>query len=455
MENLHVKIVSGKLVQIKYNFSFASNKFNITIANINHPPIWTNTVPKIIMYYGQESKAVQLPDNLFTDNNGDKLKYSSTGWVDDSTLKLGSGIRSDSNINTLYLFVKKFSTGDCQISITATDTSDQSSTILVDVEVLNWASKDCVLWNGSLQVNWQIWMSGYQLETTSGAWLQIMEYQSFYFDSLYHILGIITFVAIILPISLSLFYGKITLLPIMYIQLIIAIIFSNNEVSQNIKNYFEWLQIYKLDFGFLSYIFQVINSSLWISSNHNQLSAIQIYWSGFAVNFIYLIIVISILLVAKYIITAYSDHLKEYWTAKVITSALTSLFDRQFMWWWFHNIVFIYPACLIFFDIANAKEQPANAFISIIVVILVIFAIFYTGFEWVSINLFLHSSARYSSVYTYLHILRNIWVVWLFWISPSSNKTGVYIAYWWIQLSVMNGVIKQHLLMAIYEIWII
>ena len=99
-------------------------------------------------------------------------------------------------------------------------------------------------------------MSGYQLETTSGAWLQIMEYQSFYFDSLYHILGIITFVAIILPISLSLFYGKITLLPIMYIQLIIAIIFSNNEVSQNIKNYFEWLQIYKLDFGFLSYIFQ-------------------------------------------------------------------------------------------------------------------------------------------------------------------------------------------------------
>ena len=170
------------------------------------------------MYYGQESKAVQLPDNLFIDPDGDQLKYSSTGWVDNNTLKLGSGIRSDLNINTLYLFVKKFSTGNCQISIMATDPSDQSNTILVDVEVLDWASKDCILWNGTLQVNWQKCMTGYELEATSGAWLQIMQYKSFYFDSLYYILGIITFVAIILPIFVSLFYGKITLLPIMYIQ---------------------------------------------------------------------------------------------------------------------------------------------------------------------------------------------------------------------------------------------
>ena len=298
------------------------------------------------MYYGQETKAVQLPDNLFIDPDGDILKYSSTGWVENSLLKLASRIRSDSNINILFLFVKKFSTGKCQIAITATDPSDQSNTILVNVEVLNWTSKDCVLWDGNLQINCQKWTYGYKLETTSGAWLQIMQYQTFYFDSLYHILGIITFIVILFPICLSLFYGKITLLPIMYIQLITAIVFSNDEVSQNIKDYFEWLQIYKLDFGFLNNLFRVNYSTLWILSNYSQFSLVQMYWSGLTINFIYLIIFISILLAAKYILTFYSYYFKECWTAKAITSALISLFDRQFLWWWFHNILFIYPTCL-------------------------------------------------------------------------------------------------------------
>ena len=310
------------------------------------------------MYYGQESKAVQLPDNLFIDPDGDQLKYSSTGWVENSLLKLETGIRSDSKINTLYLFVKKFSTGKCQIAITATDPSDQSNTILVNVSVLNWTSKFCVLWDGNLQINCQKWTYGYELETTSGAWLQIMQYQTFYFDSYYHILGIITFIAILFPICLSLLYGKIVLLPIMYIQIITAIVFSSDEVSQNIKNYFEWLQIYKLDFGFLNNLFGVNYSSLWKLSNYSQFSLVHMYWGGLAINFIYLIIFISVLLAAKYILTVYSDHIKEYWIAKVITSAFILLFDSHFMWWWFHCIAFIYPTSLICFDFTNATEQP-------------------------------------------------------------------------------------------------
>ena len=133
------------------------------------------------------------------------------------------------------------------------------------------------------------------------------------------------------------------------------------------------------------------------------------------------------------------------------------------MWWWFHNILFIYPTCLVFFDITNATKQPVNALLSIIVVILIIFAVFKSGFKWVSGNLFLQNRAQYSSIYVYMHILRNIWVVCLFWSSSSSNKTIIYIAFWWVQLAInvyfvfliMNGVIKQYLLMVIYEIWII
>ena len=137
--------------------------------------------------------------------------------------------------------------------------------------------KEKCRWNGSLQSNWQQWILGYKLDENTGAWLEIFEYQSPIIDSHFNILGFTTFLIILVPILLSWFYGKITLYPIMYIQIVIILLFSNSKESRNIQDYFEWMQIYKLDFRFLNNIFYIQNSEIWSITDSEKLKAIQLY----------------------------------------------------------------------------------------------------------------------------------------------------------------------------------
>ena len=187
----------------------------MVIKSINHPPILTNFIPEIILYTGQESKEVVLPDHLFTDIDGDPLNYTSTSWIESNSIFLGTTIQNISDSSKLYLFIKAFKTKNCQISIIATDPDNQSWIAYVDVKILNWASKDWSMWDGPLQIDCLKWIDGYALDYQTGSWLEKFKYQSFYFNSFYKILGFITFLMILVPIFLSKFYGKITLYPIL------------------------------------------------------------------------------------------------------------------------------------------------------------------------------------------------------------------------------------------------
>ena len=78
---------------MKISYRFDSNNFNIKVfKDKNHPPVLTNSLSDISMYYGQESKAVELPDDLFTDPDGDKLKYNSTNWFDPGVMSIGTTV---------------------------------------------------------------------------------------------------------------------------------------------------------------------------------------------------------------------------------------------------------------------------------------------------------------------------------------------------------------------------
>ena len=137
--------------------------------------------------------------------------------------------------------------------------------------------KEKCRWNGNLQSNWQQWISGYKLDDNTGAWLEIFEYQSIILDSHFNILGFTTFLFILFPILLSWFYGKITLYPIMYIQIVIILLFSNSKASRDVQDYFEWMQIYKLDFRFLNNIFYIQNNEIWYITDSENLKAIHLY----------------------------------------------------------------------------------------------------------------------------------------------------------------------------------
>ena len=111
--------------------------------SINHSPIQTNSISNIIMYYGQQSKLVELPNDLFTDPDGDKLDYSSTNCIQPNSLNIVTTI-SFKGVNNLFLLAKTSNVGKCQISILATDPYGSSGIIWVNVTIDSWASKDWI-----------------------------------------------------------------------------------------------------------------------------------------------------------------------------------------------------------------------------------------------------------------------------------------------------------------------
>ena len=117
--------------------------------SINHPPIQTNSISNIIMYYGQQSILVELPNDLFTDPDGDKLDYSSTNCIQPNSLNIATTI-SFKGVNNLFVLAKTSIVGKCQISIIATDPYGSWGLIFVNVTIDSWASKDWITLNFNL-----------------------------------------------------------------------------------------------------------------------------------------------------------------------------------------------------------------------------------------------------------------------------------------------------------------
>ena len=114
--------------------------------SINNSPIQTNSVSNIIMYYGRQSKIFELPNDLFTDPDGDKLDYSSTNCIQPNSLNIETTI-SFKGVNNLFILSKTSIVGMCQISIIAIDPYGSSGLILVNVTIDSWASKDWITLN--------------------------------------------------------------------------------------------------------------------------------------------------------------------------------------------------------------------------------------------------------------------------------------------------------------------
>ena len=429
---------------------------------MNHPPSLTNSIPEIILYTGQESKEIILPDHLFTDIDGDDLSYISTNWIESNSIYLGTTIQNVSDSSKLYLFIKAFKTKNCQISIIATDPEGQSWSAYVDVKILNCASKDWSMWDGPLQIDCLKWIEGYVLDDLTGSWLEKFKYQSFYFNSFYKVLGFSTFLMILIPIFASKIYGKITLYPILFIQIIIAVMNSNGVVSSNIRDYLEWLQIYKLDFGFLNIILKLNQTWLCTSSNSENLNGIQMYWEGFVINFTYFLAIWFALLILKVIIMLMlqkcSNEIIHYWYIK-----LSMLFSREFVLWWIPNILFVFPSSLILIDILQTKRHTINSLLSIFVLILIAVYIALTRFDIISIMNISSNESEISWVHPYFFILRNIWVVFLFWFEHQTENNIWILLFFIFQLTITVYTIillshfsnKKIIISTIFEISII
>ena len=365
--------------------------------------------------------------------------------------------------NTLFLFVKISYIGKCQISIMATDTYGLTNYLPVNITIKPWASKDWISWRGNLQSDWLEWVVGYRLDLRTGAWLEVFQYQSFILDSYFKVIGFITFTLILVPIWLSKLYGKITLYPISYIQIIIAILFSDASNTKNIQNYFEWMQIYKLDFGFFNNILLIQDTLIWSKTESDNFKEIQFYWSGFVVKYVYFLLFVAILLLLKLTINKISIKWNQNILINSLNSKLYSSLSRQFIWWFLQNTFTIFPLWCIFYDLANLYKYFANAFISFMAMIILVIIVVSTKFEWISYIFIIPNQTKQSSIYAYLHIIRNITIILLFWIQSSTEKQISTICFWWAQLSITAYIMillqqdpgKDLITMAIYNLSIL
>ena len=90
------------------------------------------------------------------------LKYSATvlSWSVDSKLYVNIDRYQEEHY---YLYVLSNDAKTCFISITATDSNNQSAETVVQIIALNWASKDWLEWKSQYQTDWVKCKDNYRL----------------------------------------------------------------------------------------------------------------------------------------------------------------------------------------------------------------------------------------------------------------------------------------------------
>ena len=172
---------------------------------------------------------------------------------------------------------------------------------------------------------------------------------------------------------------------------------------------------------------------MWTNSDSENLNSIQIYCDGFAINFINLLMIIfsflSLKVIMFLILRKWPNTFIDY-----IYQKLSNLFSRSFVLWWIPNILFIFPCSFIFLDIMQTKNHTLNSIISIFVLLFTSAYIIFTRFEILSIVNISTNKEEVNWAYSYLLILRNISVIWLFWLETQNGYIIWKVIFYTFQL---------------------
>ena len=150
------------------------------------------------------------------------------------------------------------------------------------------------------------------------------------------------------------------------------------------------------------------------------------------------------------------DHI---WIIKLLNSVFKSVISRYNAWWYFQNILIIFPFLCIATDIIDLNVIFINAFISSIIIGTLSIVVLSTRFECLSYILIVPNSTYNRNIYAYLHILRAIALIWLFWVKTSSGYLFIDIFFWCCHFSItiytilllMQFYCKEFIILTIYN----
>ena len=306
-----------------------SNEFVITIKYSLTPPAIGNTFGPLNVYAG-ESKLFLVPEDLFTSDQLFSLQYAASvlSWSVKSILI--ANITKSEKDELFYLYIQSLDAKTCLIIINVTDSNNQSAETIVQVNALNWASKDWLECKSQYQSDWVKCKENYKLGVDGGWYRNAIYFQSSV-NSLYDIWGLIILVSLSINIILILILGLRSLYLVEFAHTIIVFI-ASSSLNQGLIKLISWFQIIKFDFGFIDQL-HFRNFLSW-NLGSTEMADIQFYWQSLLLNYFCLFLVIIILSFFLLLIKATSIKFKK--VAKIY-KCITNKFDKYKISW-----IFIY-----------------------------------------------------------------------------------------------------------------
>ena len=254
----------------------------------------------IVLFVGYE-KIIKIPSDLFISSRNLHLDYDSNvvSWLYDLLLqwKIGLDSKKDS-----YLYLKSNYVNTCDISITATDSQNNTAEILAKVSIVNCASKDWSRCVGIYQSDWTQWKTNFVLDF-SGVWYWNTTYLPSSVNDIFDIWGIIVLSFLIIQLIFSFRLGLRSLSVFEFAQIIIIFIYSPYQSNQNVQRLASWFLFSKFDFGVISY--SIVSKVFNWNVEYERMAKIQYFWQSAFLNYFSIIsfalIFLSLFVILKYL----------------------------------------------------------------------------------------------------------------------------------------------------------
>ena len=286
----NVKSQCAKLASYdSWNNKIYSNKFAIIIKIRIAPPTIGNSFGPLDISVGKP-KQFLVPNDLFISSQNFSLEYNVSIISCTLKTKLYVNITKSEKYNSYYLYALSYDAKSCEISITATDSDNQPAEIIVQVNAFNWASKDWVEWTSQYQADWVKWKDNYKLGSDE-AWYRNISYFPNSINNLFDIWGLITMIWLLISTVLSFAIGLKSLYSIEFAHTIIIFVASSS--NRNLIKLVSWVQIFKLDFGFLDIL--NIRDLLSCKIESDIMAEINFYCQSTLLNYFYLLLILIVI----------------------------------------------------------------------------------------------------------------------------------------------------------------
>ena len=341
------------------------------------PPAVTNTFGPLSINYGV-SKLFEIPYDLFTSVANQSLQYNVNNWINIETknthfeiVSHNEYINSSNIVTQFFLSVisyDRFSVWN--FPITAKSLMGGSSEYTTQLNMIVCSSKDWTDWTGPYQSDWIKCKDGFTLQS-SGICLQTNNPFSFAGLDFYSILGLITWIIIVIQLIASFKLKHLSLLPISYSQTILIFLCSDENLNQNILSYISWIQWTKLNFGFI--YSQTFQNILNCQAESVRFINARMYWQRSIQNYLIIFALILFILSMLFILKKFFIN---YDLICIILRKLSYIFLSSKSQ---GKLIFISVTPFLFSNIVNDfMHFEEHAILSILSIILLVLWIIYS-----------------------------------------------------------------------------